>query len=217
VSKSNTFLAIFQFILVNFRQKQLKNFNTDQAINKEAIDTRGFLHFHCNIDSACGWKPEYSEPLAEYFSRSDILSKYYRPFIDLVSGAKSITRILAEHNYWDLYEVYLSQELYIIEGIAIEKALNAVDQGEVKKSQNYLQLAGLASSHTGGVSGVFPAVIKTFKHMPTMLSRDRNSMKQLSEKKIKKPNLIPSAEEKLKPTRYLITAKSNGDNGSEKA
>ena len=182
--------------------------------NFRSWDVRGFLHFHCNLNSDDGWKPEYIEPLAEYFSKSDILSKYYRPFIDLVSGAKSIITILAELGCWGIYEDYLKQNLYIIEGIAIEKSLNSVDLGKVKKSLNYLQLAGLASSHRARSLRVRPTVFYKFEHLPTMLSRDRYLKKQLSDKKINNPALLFPAEETLKPERQLITAKSNGDKGN---
>jgi len=173
-----------------------------------------YLHFHCNMDSDDGWKPQYNEPLAEYFSKSDILSKRYRPFIDLVSGNKSMIRILAENNFWDLYEVYLRQELYVIEGRAIEKALDAVNLGNVKKSQQYLQLAGIASSHGDRFGSDEPEVIGTFRYFPTMLSRDRYLKKQLSEKTIKKPALLLPEEEPLNPELEILVSKSNNDNTS---
>ena len=195
-----------------------REFDVDRegrGFNFRTWDVQGFLNFHCNLNSDDGWTHEYIEPLAEYFSKSDILSKYYRPFIDLVSGAKSIITILAELGCWGIHEYYLKQNLYIIEGIAIEKALKSVDLGEVKKSHNYLQLAGLASDYRARSLKVRSRVFYNFEHMPTMLSRDRNLAERYSENK--KQDLNHSAEEPLKPVQQLITANSNSDNGNGEA
>jgi len=186
-------------------------------LNFKSSDIYTYLHYHCNTNSDDGWRPEYIEPLAEYFSKSDILSKYYRPFIDLVSGAKSIITILVELGCWGIYEDYLKQNLYIIQGLAIEKALKSVDLGEVKKSHNYLQLAELASGYRARSLKVGYWIFNNFEHMPTMLSRDSNSAEQFSEKMIEKSDLILSNEEPLKPVQQLITANSNGDNGNGEA
>ena len=183
----------------------------------KSSDAYTFLHYYCNTNSDDGWRHEYSELLAEYFSKSDILCEYYRPFIDLVSGTKSIITILAELGCWGIYENYLKQNLSIIEGIAIEKALKAVDLGEVKKSYNYLQLSALASGWRGRSFKMRYATIGNFENMPVMLSRDRNSAEELPEKKIEKDDLILAAEEPLKPAQKLITANSNSDNGNEEA
>jgi len=189
----------------------------DSSDKHKEWDIYCYLHFHCNIDLEDGWKPQYNEPLAEYFSKSDILSKRYRPFIDLVSGNKSMIRILAENNFWDLYKTFLKQELYVIEGMAVEKALDAVNLGNVKKSQQYLQLAGIASSHGGRFGDVEPEVIHTFRYLPTMHSRERYLKKQLSEKKINNPALLLPAEEPLNPELEILVSKSDNDKTSVEA
>lgn len=209
-------LTLFGYPLEIIYQ-QLNSEKQGSYFNYDDWDTYAFLHFYCNVNPDDGWKPEYSEPLAEYFSKSHILSQYYRPFIDLVSGAKSIITILAEQHYWDIYEVYLKKELYIIEGIAIEGALNAVNSGDVRKSHNYLKLAELASERKDRSPTVHYAIARSFKKMPVMLSRDSYFSKQLSGGKIKNPHLILAKDKRVNPTLEIKASKSNGENGNDEA